>query len=119
MYAKAKKPKSYRPRPVSARVESLDLLDRLILAATFGIDLPKSIWQRPRVECCEFETGNHDHAARGWMKWERLYAFRPDGYEKWYRPDLCEWVADPLEGYRRQPVHVTAPEHREYVRHAA
>lgn len=108
----------------SPKVESLDLIDRLIMAAMGPrFTLPKAVLKAARVERCEFDTGHHDGAANGWKRWERAVAFRPEGYEHWYRPDLsgedCKgWVADPLEGFRREDVHAVAPCHASYARPA-
>lgn len=124
MYAKAKMP----PRPPHI-APTMDALDLLIAAALyvpqFAPDpdgkpfFPASIRKAERVEHRLIETGRHNGAANGWKVWEVLHAFRPVGHIRWYRPDLNAWVEDWKEGYRRQPVHVTAPCHREYVRHVA
>lgn len=127
MYAKAKIPHyTHRDEP---KIERLDRLDMLIFAALFvekfapdpngKTFLPRSILTADIVEHRAFRSGRHDGAPNGWKTWEFIHALRPFGYVNWYRPDLDQWVADYMVGYRSQPVHAVAPCHREYVRHAA
>lgn len=102
---------------MNAKISHLDRLDRMILCAMLRLNLPQSVLLAERVELCQFESGAHDNGPYGFRHYETLHAYRPAGHSNWYRPDLSRWVSDPLEGFRpAPPVHVTAPEHKSYVR---
>lgn len=115
---------------MQAKIEGFDSLKMLWLIATFGPALPRAVTRSAHCEVCEFTVGKRDpHDAHNFMgRWRTLYAFRPSGYRRWFRPDLCAWVADPLERFRdvleaqalvQRPARYRAPVHDSYVRRAS